>query len=390
MDRKIEVLKRSIGKNKEKKIYSIQNFLQKKLGRKDLKINKIEELEEIIDQLEDSDFENMFDIITEKYNDNYPYYIYKYNFRNEKTVKDLKSRIIEQFKDNNSQKCSEKIDICAIECNDNEDTFELIIKYKIYNLKPSIEGKKRESSEKRARGKIIFLKKDGLALFGIGELRHVKDLYKFFINNYIDIISFEPYALTENSFKYDGPIENDKITVFLLELITNKLFEKGKVEINNYSRMGFAKLKNTDGLKSIKVGGNNLLNATEVAEQIRNGFNLKLVEFTMLWGLSNDAFLKVTIAITMQDVLKITIINSENYAYNEEIVKYIFNKIVELQNQGITLGTATSVLTKYFSGIENRLKMQIKIDRNNCIEELKKYSELEGHIELIKQIYSKI
>ena len=110
----------------------------------------------------------------------------------------------------------------------------------------------------------------------------------------------------------------------------------------------------------------------------------------MLWGLSNDAFLKVTIAITMQDVLKITIINSENYAYNEEIVKYIFNKIVELQNQGITLGTATSVLTKYFSGIENRLKMQIKIDRNNCIEELKKYSELEGHIELIKQIYSKI
>lgn len=133
-----------------------------------------------------------------------------------------------------------------------------------------------------------------------------------------------------------------------------------------------------------------MLNATEVAEQIRNGFNLKLVEFTMLWGLSNDAFLKVTIAITMQDVLKITIINSENYAYNEEIVKYIFNKIVELQNQGITLGTATSVLTKYFSGIENRLKMQIKIDRNNCIEELKKYSELEGHIELIKQIYSKI
>lgn len=28
--------------------------------------------------------------------------------------------------------------------------------------------------------------------------------------------------------------------------------------------------------------------------------------------------------------------------------------------------------------------------RNTSIEELKKYSELEGHIELIKQIYSKI
>ena len=68
MDRKIEVLKRSIGKNKEKKIYSIQNFLQKKLGRKDLKINKIEELEEIIDQLEDSDFENMFDKMLENGN----------------------------------------------------------------------------------------------------------------------------------------------------------------------------------------------------------------------------------------------------------------------------------------------------------------------------------
>ena len=149
-------------------------------------------------------------------------------------------------------------------------------------------------------------------------------------------------------------------------------------------------MKNTEGLKSIKVGGNNLLNATEVAEQIRNGFNLKLVEFTMLWGLSNDTFLKVTISITMQDVLKITIINSENYAYNEEIVKYIFNKIVELQNQGITLGTATDVLSRYFSEIENRLKMQIKIDRSNCVEELKKYSELEDHIKLIEQIYSKI
>lgn len=390
MDKKIEILKRSIGKNKEKKIYGIQNFLQQKLGRKDLKITKIEEIEEVIDQLEDSDFDDMFDIITEKYNDNYPYYIYKYNFRNGKTVNDLKVRITEQFKDKNSQKCSDKIDICAIVCNDSEDTFELIINYKIYNLKPSMNGKIREKSEKRARGKITFLKNDGLALFGIGELRHAKDLYRFFINNYIDIISFEPYTLTENSFKYDGPLENDRITVFLLELITNKLFEKGRVEINNYSRMGFAKLKNTEGLKSIKVGGNNLLNATEVAEQIRNGFNLKLVEFTMLWGLSNDTFLKVTISITMQDVLKITIINSENYAYNEEIVKYIFNKIVELQNQGITLGTATDVLSRYFSEIENRLKMQIKIDRSNCVEELKKYSELEDHIKLIEQIYSKI
>ena len=101
MDKKIEILKRSIGKNKEKKIYGIQNFLQQKLGRKDLKITKIEEIEEVIDQLEDSDFEDMFDIITEKYNDNYPYYIYKYNFRNGKTVNDLKVRITEQFKDKN-------------------------------------------------------------------------------------------------------------------------------------------------------------------------------------------------------------------------------------------------------------------------------------------------
>ena len=61
MDKKIEILKRSIGKNKEKKIYGIQNFLQQKLGRKDLKITKIEEIEEVIDQLEDSDFEDMFD-----------------------------------------------------------------------------------------------------------------------------------------------------------------------------------------------------------------------------------------------------------------------------------------------------------------------------------------
>lgn len=390
MNKKVEALKRSIGKNKEKKINGIQNFLQHRLGRKDFQITKIDEIEDIIDQLEDSDFENMFDIITEKYNDNYPYYIYKFFFRNEKTIKDFKDRITEQFRDGNSQRCSEKIDICSISCNDNENNFELIIKYKIYNLKPSMDGKVRENLGRRARGKIVFLKDDGLALFGIGELKHVKDLYKFFIDNYIDIISFEPYALTENSFRYDGPIENDKITIFLLELITNKLFEKGKVEINNYSRMGFAKPKNPDGLRSIKVGGNNLLNATEVAEQIRNGFNLKLVEFTMLWGLSKDTFLKVTITITMQDVLKITIVNSDNYAYNEEVVKYIFNRIIELQNQGITLGTAANVLTKYFSGIENRLKMQLKIDRDRCIEKLKKYPEIKEHIKLIEKIYSEI
>ena len=390
MDKKVEILKRNIGKNKEKKIMGIQNYLRQRLGKEELTITEVDELDNIIGDLENDDFENMFDIITEKYNDNYPYYIYRYGFKTGKTIEELKERIKEQFKECSCQKCSEKIDITAIVCNESIDTFELIINYKIYNLKPSMVGKVRESAEKRARGRITFLKKDGLALFGIGELKHTKDLYKFFLDNYIDIISFEPYALTEHSFKYEGPIENDRITVFLLELITNKLFEEGKVEINNYSRMGFSKLKNTDGLKSIKVGGNNLLNATEVAEQIRNGFNLKLVEFTMLWGLSKDTFLKVTIAITMQDVLKITIINSENYAYNEEIVKYIFNKIVELQNQGISLGTATSVLSKYFSGIENRLKMQIRIDRNNCIEELRKHSELEEHIDLIRKIYSKI
>lgn len=390
MDIRVENLKRSIGKNKDKKLDGIQKFIRGKIMKEDYEIKKIDDLDDIAEQLDDDDFDEMFNIVTEKYNDNYPYYIYNYSFENKKTIEDLKQRILELHNNKKVQRCSEKMDVCEMSFNDNEDTFELEIKYIIYNLKPSMNGKIRKKPGRCARGKIIFLKDSTLALFEMGDLKYVKDLYKFFVHNYIDIIAIEPYVLTENSFNYDGPIENDRITIFLLELITNKLFEEGKSLINNYSKMGFAKPKNPDGLKNIKVGGNNLLNATEVAEQIRNGFNLKLVEFNMIWYLKEGSFLSVTLTIAMQDVLKITIVDSSNYAYNEEIVKYIFEKILELQKEGITFGTATNILLKYFPGIENRLRMQIKLDRDRCLEELKKYSEIRECIPLIEKIYSKI
>lgn len=391
MIERIQRLKRAIGKNKEKKIERIQSFIREKFGNDEITIREIDDLEKLDNELEDNDFENMYDIITEKYNDNYPYFVFKYEFSRDKNLQHWKNIIQEQFKENDKLKCSNNIDIVKLSIIETAKGFFLDINYLIYDLKPTMDGKVRDvNTAKRAKGRIIFLNNEQLALFTIGDYKHTKDLYNFFIRNYIDTISFTPYHLNENSFKYDGPIENDRITVFLLELVTNAITEQGKVEISDYTKIGFSNLKNKEGLNTIKVGGSNLLNASEVAEQIRNGFKLKLVEFTVIWFLDKERTMKINVSIMLKDILKITIVKSDNYTYNEDVVKYLFEKIVALAEKGISLKKANTILSTYFSKIESRLKMQIKLDRENCLEKLKEYKELNDHMELIKKIYDEM
>ena len=391
MKERIQRLKRAIGKNKDKKIERIQLFIREKFGNDEIIIREIEDLEKLDNDLEDNDFENMYDIITEKYNDNYPYYVFKYSFIGDKSFGDWKNIIQAQFKENNKLKCSNNIDIVKLSIIETAKGFFLDINYLIYDLKPTMDGKVRDiNTAKRAKGRIIFLNNEKLALFTIGDYKHTKDLYGFLIRNYIDIINFTPYYLNENSFKYDGPIENDRITVFLLELVTNAVIEQGKVEISDYTKIGFSNLQNKEGLNTIKVGGSNLLNASEVAEQIRNGFKLKLVEFKVIWFLDKERTIKINVSIMLKDILKITIVKSDNYAYNEDIVKYLFEKIVALAEKGISLKKANTILSTYFSKIESRLKMQIKLDREKCLEKLKEYKELNDHMKLIEKIYDEM
>ena len=386
MDEKIKKIFRIMGKNKEKKFMGIQEYLRQKFNKDDIVISKVDDIELYKDELDDTDLENIIDIINEKYFNNYPFYIYNYIEKVENIVKELENNIEEQF-EKGEIKISERYDFKKMRVIDKKEEIIIELKYTIYELVPSIDGKVRGKNSKNGKGKISFIKNSAIVLFEVGDIGISNEIYKFFTTDYSDIVEITPYSLNSNSFNYDGPTDNDKMTVFLLELITNKIKEDSKCDVINYSKMGFSNLKNKDGLNRIRVGGCNLLNAYEVAEQIRNGFNLKMVEFTIVWIINKDTAINISINIMLQDVLKITITKSDNYMYNIDIIKYLYEKIDNLKAEGITLGKANSILQKYFSKVENRLKMQIELDRNMCLERLAEDKELEKYMDKIKEIY---
>lgn len=389
MDEKLKNIFKIMGKNKDKKFKGIQEYLRQKFAKDDIRISTVADIESYIDELDEADLENIIDIINEKYFNNYPFYIYNYTAKVQNIIEELEQKINNQFKEG-TIKISERYDFRSMRVVDKNKEFFIELMYTIYELNPSINGRVRGENGKNGKGKITFLKNENIVLFEVGDISISNEIYKFLMTDYSDIVEITPYLLNSDSFNYDGPAKNDKMTVFLLELITNKVKQDNKCDVINYSKMGFSNIKNRDGLNRIRVGGSNLLNAYEVAEQIRNGFNLKMVEFTIVWIINKENAINITINIMLQDVLKMTITRSDNYMYNIEVIKYLYEKINDLKSEGITLGTANNILQKYFSKVENRLEMQIKLDRKRCLEKLSEVKELEKSMEKIKEIYNKL
>ena len=386
MEKLLDILSNIRGSGKNKKLEEIENYVEEVYDQH----YEFESIEDILNTGIDynkDDYDNFRDIVTRNYSRHTPFYIYELNLREDKQQNDLEQLLSEISQTTKEYDVDSRYQFTKVELRNN-NILAIVIHYKQYNtFYVSKDKQQREGLIKNGIIRVSFNIKDRYLYISIGEDAINNIVRKFLTEALHTCIDIKPLRVKEENIKYNGPIGNDKVTIFMLELLTKKLNEENNIKINDYIKIGISNSKN-DNIKSLMVKGNNLLEAKEVATKIKNGFKLKAAEFSANYIEKNQAdVLNFSVGISIQSTVKISIIESTNKSKNLEIVKRISDSIIELLNTEITL--KNDIFTHYFGSVQNRIEAQKRATLYTIMEQINQNEQLKQYSKEIANIINK-
>ena len=183
--------------------------------------------------------------------------------------------------------------------------------------------------------------------------------HKFLTDNFHDYTSLNPLKVSLaklNNIKTDD-INYDKVTIFMLELLTEKL-SGSKIFVNNYKTLGIGK-PNSDRIKSVVLRGNELNKESDIAEKLTQGYQLKKADVQIRYILnSNGDTYDATISLALQSTLKVIIIEGESRKNNYRIIVNIYKNIIDLLKEEIEV---KNMWKRYFPDVLSRRNIQMNV-----------------------------
>ncbi|MCI9039041.1 MAG: hypothetical protein HFJ29_04110 [Clostridia bacterium] len=380
----LNVLSNLRGSGKTKKLEAIADYVEENYNQH----YEFEQAEDILDtgiNYSKDDYDNFMDIVTRNHSRHTPFYIYRMNLRENKKTNDLEQLLCQISQEIANHDADSRYRFTKVDLKKN-NILEMVIYYEQYNTFYKGGERQRDGVIKKGMIRVIFNIKDQYLYINIGEDAINNIVRKFLTENLYTCIEIEPLRVTEANIKYNGPIGNDKVTIFMLELLTQKLKEENDFIINDYIKIGISNPSN-DKIKSVMLKGNNLLEDKDIASKIQNGFKLKTADFSSNYiQLNNSNVLNFTVSISILSTVKISIIESTDRRKNLEIVKKISDNIFNLLNTEITL--KSDVITHYFGSVKSIIQAQKRATIYAIMEQIKQDEELKKHFKKIKNIIS--
>ena len=323
-------------------------------------IDNFEELEDLAISEFGDDAEEIIAISQKSYPRYTPFYIYEIELKEEisifeKIVLEFVSPKDFEFKINDRYKLScfefwKEDNIFSIKA--------LLSEYKIrYDYNRNINGSQKINEEDIV---MYFHYNENLLLINTGKDTVSNLIYhKFLTDNFHDYISLNPLKISLaklNNIKTDD-INYDKITIFMLELLTEKL-SGSKISVNNYKTLGIGK-PNSDRIKSVVLRGNELNKESDIAVKLTQGYQLKKADVQIRYILnSNGDTYDVTISLALQSTLKVIIIEGESRKNNYRIIVNIYKNIIDLMNEEIEV---KNMWNRYFPDVLSRRNTQMNV-----------------------------
>lgn len=356
-----------------KKLEVIEEYINDTFPEYKCEIDKKDDLLKYAElPLEDEDFDNIFYLINQSFPVGEPYYLHRLNFINNSTINDLEQRFI-NFQNEGFNFGNEELTIYNISENFYDgNELEISAKYNRYSTKRvATGGTERVNDKPVSYGEITYIFKPSshLLLIKTGDKKINNVAYELLDKNFYDLVNIDFFKLSESAINYNGPDDAKKITIFLLELITKHLKDDTHI-IVGHTKVGF-KNPSASRLKTLIVGGNNLLADDAIADQVSNQATLKSVEMELLWiyNQRNNANLKATFSINVEGPIKITIREITQPEYSVDIIKYVYDKMFDLFEHDITIH-GPSVLTHYFPQVLSRRKIRENMILDNVCDRL--------------------
>ncbi|TWH58392.1 hypothetical protein DesLBE_2710 [Desulfitobacterium sp. LBE] len=379
--------------NRDKRIRDIQEYILERFPESKCRISTPSDLYNYKDlDFNEEDIEIFFKIINQSYSLGEPYFIVNFHMKPDEGVDALVAEIIKSLEKGADVSDEYKFTAAELVGNPTPQEGRLRIYYNEFALVRTREGVKRVNEENPISYGYVdinFLKEKQIIMINVGHYvlaRWIKVyIEKNFYKSYEVGLSF--FKIKRNLFKYDGPIDFDPVTVFLLELVTNTL-EDTDHRITNHKQFGFENLKSKQ-VKTVKLGGQDLIESESVADQVENGFKLKSVEFGLEIA-GHPVPMNASVAIYAGAAVKINIKEIDNKNYAEDFILYVWEKVSGLLSIGITVPSGQSIIAHYFPCVVSRLRLMIQITKNEILAALLRHPTLNSHGDLINEIVEKV
>lgn len=375
-----------------KKLEVIEEYIADTFPDAKCEIHKKEDLLNYSElPLEDEDFDNIFYLINQSFPIGEPYYLHKLEFINKSTLNDVKQRFEKLIDDEYSFRTEEFTLYDFTENFYDGSELEISAKYDRYSTRHIPGGTERVNDKPVSYGEITYIFKpiSHLLLIKIGDKKINTIAFNLLVAEFYDLISVDFFKLSESNINYAGPNDAKKITIFLLELITKHLADETHI-IAGHTKVGF-KNPSASRLKTLIVGGNNLLSDDAIADQVSDQASLKSVEMQVLWiyDKRNNINIRVTFSINVEGPIKITIKEISQQGLSVDIIKYVYERIFDLLEHDIII-SGPSVLTHYFPQVISRRKIRENIILDSVCNKLLKDLTLNKYknniIEIINEL----
>lgn len=331
----IDQIKDMLRTNTEDKLELIRFFLINSINIEEIRIANADGLITFL-QYPDTPYEvieDVYELLDQTFSRGYPNFIFQFELKSDVEKNDLVKNLrvavpeddyIQPHKDTHTYLKR----IGSIQCDHNKVVIKVQFeKYKDENRLR--EGPKKGALELKSTFDIEFDFSIMLCYVKCGDRRQLNAVEKT-IQTHITRC-FEKF----NGFYFRSKLEHtevqnqfdlDKQTIVLLDFLENELI-KNNYSITNYFTIAFSNSQ-SDKVKSVRLGGSNLLESIEVADRIRQGDKIKSVRFQLYQELNSKNAHICIVKIDFEQHLKITFSRLKTTRHIRENIHHIYNSLL--------------------------------------------------------------
>lgn len=372
--KEIEQIEDMLKKQTNKKVELIRFFLVSNSNLNEVNINTKTELINFLKHPETPYdlIEDIYDLLDQTFSRGYPNFIFEFKLKHNKSVSDLIRTLETALPDReevavyeNSHTYLKRIG----NVKEYEQEVKLKIQYEKFKEERDFGGEVNKGPlELKSTFDIVFDFEAMLCYVKCGDRRQLGAVERFLQTKVLGVFdTFEGYSFKVKHIS--TVVENeyylDKQTIILLDFIENEI-NKNDYQITDYFTISFSNSQ-SDKVKSVRLGGTNLLESPEVSDRISQGDKIKSVRFQLRKELEPDKFNFSTVKIDFELTLKITFSRVRNSRH----IKSDIQHIVYALNESLAKTHEEDKVKKRLNEITRKIRIQESLFLKSTLAEIR-------------------
>ncbi len=291
--------------------------------------------EELINFLRDPEtpyelIEDIYDLLDQTFARGYPNFIFEFRLKEQYSRTNLIKALENSLPENesimtfaNSHTYVKRIG----EVTETTHEVKMMVKYEKYKEERDFGGElKKGALELKSTFDIVFDFEVMLCYIKCGDRRQLAAIEYFLqtkVTGIFDTYIGYLFKTKQLSTVIENQFNLDKQTLILLDFLEKEINNED-YQITDYFTISFSNAE-SDKVKSVRLGGTNLLESPEVADRISQGDKIKSVRFQLRKKISSDKYNICTVKVDFEHQLKITFSKVRNAIHIRKDIHHIVN-----------------------------------------------------------------